>query len=61
MSFFVIVFESKTNMSNNINVTIPKVYCNIENCNISNPGPLEQKPGLEQDLIVLLYESFCVC
>ena len=27
-------------------------------CNISNPGPLEQKPGLEQGLTVLLYESF---
>ena len=61
MSFFVIVFESKTNMSNNINVTIPKVYCNIENCNISNPGPLEQNPGPELGWPVLLYKYFYVC
>ena len=31
---------------------------NPEYCNISNPGPLEQEPGLEQGLIVLLHESF---
>ena len=55
MHVFVIVLEFKTNMSNNINVTIP------EDCNISNPVPLEQKPGREQGLTVLFYESFYVC
>ena len=42
---FVIVFEYRTIMSNNMNVTI------------INLGPLEQKPGREQGSTVLLYES----
>ena len=55
MNVFVFVLEFKTNMSNNINVTIPA------DCNISNPGPLEQNPGLEKGLTVLFHESFYVC
>ena len=31
---------------------------NLQSCNISNPGPLDQKPGLDQGLTVLLHESF---
>ena len=50
----VFLLEFKTIMSNNKNVTIP------EDCNISNPGPLEQKPGQEQGLTVLLHVSFYV-
>ena len=34
---------------------------NPEYCNISNPGPLEQEPGREWGLNVLLYDSFYVC
>ena len=52
---FVFVLEFNTNTSTNINVT-NTAYPAF--CNISNPGPLEQKPGQEQGLTVLLYESF---
>ena len=53
----VIVFLSyfKQNMLIDINITNAE---NPEYCNISNPWPLEQKPGLEKGLTVLLYESF---
>ena len=43
MNVFVFVSEFKTNTSFNINLTNT---ANPEYCNISNPGPLEQKPGL---------------
>ena len=55
MNVFVFVIEFKTNMSININVTNA---ANPENSHISNPGPLEQKPGRERGLTVLLHESF---
>ena len=52
---FVFVLEFKTIMSNNKNVTISK------DCNIFNPGPLEQNLGREHGLTVLPSESFYVC
>ena len=42
-----------------INITVTNA-ANPEYCNISNPGPLEQKPRLDQGLTVLLYDSFYV-
>ena len=39
-----------------ININVTKV-ANSEYCKISNPGPVEQKAGLELGLTVLLYES----
>ena len=41
----VFVLEFKTNMFNNINVTNA---ANPTFCQTSNPGLVEQKPGLEQ-------------
>ena len=58
MNWFVFVLYFKKNMS--INKNVPNA-ANPEHCNISNPGPLEQKPGREQGLTVLLYESFYDC
>ena len=58
MNWIAFVLYFKKNMSINKNVTNS---ANLEHCNISNPGPLEQEPGLEQGLTVLLYESFYVC
>ena len=52
---FVFVLDFMKIMLTNIIVTnavIPEYY------NISNPGLLEQDPGREQGLIVLLHESF---
>ena len=54
----VFVLEFKTNMFNNINVTNA---ANPTFCHTSNPGLVEQKPGLEQFFTVLPYESFYVC
>ena len=58
MNVFLFVLYFKKNMLNNINVNIA---ANPEYCHISNPGPLEQKPGREQGLTILLYELFYVC
>ena len=58
MKVFVSVLEFKTNKSNNINVTNA---ASPKDCDIFNPGSLNQKLGLEQGLTVLLYESFYVC
>ena len=49
---FVLNFKIKINV---INAAKP------EYCNHSNPRPLEQEPGREQDLNVLLHESFYAC
>ena len=53
-----LVLYFKKNMLINKNVTNA---ANPEDCNISNHGPLEQKPGREHGLTVLLCESFYVC
>ena len=42
-----------------INITVTSA-ANPDYCNISNPRPLEQKPGLDQGSTVLLYDSFYV-
>ena len=52
---FAFALGFKKNMLSNINVTNA---ANSEYCHISNPGLLEQELGQEQDLTVLLYESF---
>ena len=47
--------DFKNNMLQSINVTIA---ANPKRCNIPNPGPLDQEPGLEKGLPLLLHESF---
>ena len=54
MNEFAFVLEFKKNRLININV---RNAARSEYCKISNHGPLEQNPGLELDLTVLLYES----
>ena len=55
MNGFAFVLEFKKNLLININVNNAS---NSEYCKFSNPVPLEQKPGLEMGLTVLLCESF---
>ena len=52
---FAFVLDFKKYMLSNINV--PNA-ANSEYFHISNPGLLEQELGQEQDLTVLVYESF---
>ena len=58
MNVFVFVLDCKESMLINIYITDA---ANPQYFNISNPGLFEQKPGQEQGLTVLLYESFYVC
>ena len=55
MKVFLFVIDFKKINLIDINVTNA---ANPEYCNISNPGLLEQKPGQEHGLTLLLYESF---
>ena len=54
MNGFVFVLDLKTGNLIKTNLTSAE---NPAYCNIFNPGLLEQKPGQEQGLTVLLYES----